>query len=41
MYFDIWALAKGCNSIIISGIVLAFIPGAITANPVVEAPGGR
>jgi len=34
-------LAKGRNSIIISGIVLAFIAGAITANPVVEAAGGR
>ena len=40
MYFDIWALAKERNSIIISGIVLAFIAGAITANPVVEAAGG-
>jgi len=33
-------LAIGRNSIIISGIVLAFIAGAITANPVVEAAGG-
>jgi len=33
-------LAKGRNIIIISGIVLAFIAGAITANPVVEAVGG-
>ena len=33
-------MAKARNSIIISGIVLAFIAGAITANPVVEAAGG-
>ena len=33
-------MAKGRNVIIISGILVAFLVGTITANPVVEAAGG-
>jgi len=37
MHYDIWALGKKRNSIIIFGIVAAFIIGTLTANPVADA----
>jgi len=32
MYYDVWALAKGRNSIIIFGIILAFIAGTFVSG---------